>query len=480
MSHQDFQGSADRMHAGRSHSERLNAECLKVALQWLFVGVGWSVIGFRGDCTWSPALLSSTALLWAWSGETTLVERFHTARRIALFLFPPLIAPAGSYQAFTKILRKWTGPLVELIRGALRRRMQQSLGACWEFGGFVMFGVDGSRVDLPRTVSHENAYAASRKAKKKSGGNQGPKQKRRQKERRPSGANGHSRKADSPQMWLTTMWHAGTGLPWEWCTGPSDSSERGHLLQMLLGLPLAALIAADAGFVGYEYAKAILDSGRQLLVRVGSNVKLLRQLGYARESAGTVYLWPNRAASKQQPPLVLRLVVAHNGRHPIYLITSLLSKSACSDQQILDLYSRRWGIELFYRTLKQTFGRRKLRSTNAENAEVEIQWSLLGLWTMSLYALVQTTKQDIAPHRLSAAKLLRSFRRMLRDYLHPAKRGHSLCALLADAVIDPYIRQNKTARNYPRKKQESPPKPPHITTATNTQRQRAQEIVNKT
>ena len=121
MSHQDFQVPA----------ERLNAEYLRIALRWLFVGVGGSVIGFRADCTWTPQWLSSTALLWAWSHELTLGERFHTARKIALFLFPQPHAPAASDQAFLKILRKWTGVLVVAIRTALRRRMEQTLAACW-------------------------------------------------------------------------------------------------------------------------------------------------------------------------------------------------------------------------------------------------------------------------------------------------------------------------------------------------------------
>ena len=239
------------------------------------------------------------------------------------------------------------------------------------------------------------------------------------------------------------------------------------------------MVAADAGFVGYEYTRAVLDSGRQLLLRVGSNVRLLRQLGYARESSGTVYLWPDTAARRQQPPLVLRLVVAHNGRHPIYLVTSLLSKTACSDQQILELYSRRWGIELFYRKFKQTFGRRKLRSTTPDNAEVEMHWSLLGLWAMSLYALVQATKRGVEPRRLSAAQMLLAFRRMLRDYRHPVERGRSLCNLLGQAVIDDYTRPNKNSRNYPRKKRESPPGPPHIAPATPSQRQRAKQLKNR-
>ena len=51
-------------------------------------------------------------------------------------------------------------------------------------------------------------------------------------------------------MWLTTMWHVGTGLPWDWRLGPSDSSERDHLKQMIAALPAHALVTADAGFVG--------------------------------------------------------------------------------------------------------------------------------------------------------------------------------------------------------------------------------------
>ena len=49
---------------------------------------------------------------------------------------------------------------------------------------------------------------------------------------------------------------------------------------MIEALPAGALVTADAGFVGYETWKAILDSGRHLLIRVGANVRLLRKLGY--------------------------------------------------------------------------------------------------------------------------------------------------------------------------------------------------------
>lgn len=167
------------------------------------------------------------------------------------------------------------------------------------------------------------------------------------------------------------LWHAGTGLPWAWRIGPTDSSEREHWREMIPELPENALVAADAGFVGYEYGRALLDCGRHLLLRVGSSVRLLRKLGWTKESESTVYIWP-QYAQPGEPPLVLRLVVGHNGQHPIYLVTSILSSRRLTDRQVLDLYQRRWGIELFFRHLKQTYQRRKLRSESAANAS---NWS---------------------------------------------------------------------------------------------------------
>lgn len=382
---------------------------------------------------------------------------------MAAFLYLPATPLAGSYQAFTKLLTRWTAILVLCLQAAWRERMKQELSPRWHVLGFALFGTDGSRCELPRTRSHEQAYSPTRR--KKTG-----------KKKSSSRRREHFQKANSPQVWLTTMWHVGTSLPWDWRLGPSESSERAHLLEMLPSLPPEALITADAGFVGYEYWKAILDSGRHFLIRVGSNVRLLKKLGYARESSGTVSLWPDREAQRHQPPLVLRLVEAHNGQHPVFVVTSVLSAARLTDRQVLELYARRWGIELFYRHLKQTFQRRKLRSTSAEHALVELHWSLAGLWAMAFYALLQLEHADLPRERLSIAQTLRAFRRMMRDYLHPAERGHSLRERLQTALIDSYQRCHKTSRNYPRKKQERPPGPPQLLTATQTQIQQAQAL----
>jgi hypothetical protein len=469
--------------SGMSHQDRdgltgsvPHHQALKRALEWLWASPRPSVPAFREDCSWTPKGLTFTAILWAWSDEKTLIERFFLARKVVMAMAILTREPATTYQAFLKMLTTWTVALSMTLFAAFRQRMRSDLAARFEVDGFAVFGVDGSRLELPRTESNEGRFSpanARRPARPK------PKSKPRRKpprRARSQTSRAREKKTNSPQMWLTTMFHVGSGLPWDWRIGPSDSSERDHLRQMIGALPAAALVTADAGFVGYGTWKAILDSGRHLLIRVGANVRLLRNLGYVREKNGLVYLWPDREAARDQPPLVLRLVVARGKRHPVYLVTSVLDETTLSDAQVVAIYALRWGIELFYRHFKQTFGRRKLRSHSADNAELEATWSLLGLWAMGLHAQVELIGEGVPARRISMARLLLGYRRSLREYKSHPDPGESLRALVAEAVIDPYQRADKSSRDYPRKKQEQATGAPEIRGATKAQINAAKEM----
>jgi Transposase DDE domain len=468
MSHQDPIGHT----APAPHHQ-----ALKQVLDWLVQPAQLADMTFRQECTWTPKGLIFAAILWAWSDERTLTERFALARKVvaALAILPGM--PATTYQAFLKMLRTWTVTLTLVLLAAFRQRMRTDLAERFQVCGFPVFGVDGSRLELPRTASNEQRFSpASVRRRARPKPRRGPRRRARSRASRDRRA--RQKKINSPQMWLTVMFHVGTGLPWDWRTGPSDSSERDHLRQMIDALPAGALVTADAGFVGYEYWKALLDSGRHLLIRVGANVRLLKGLGYVREKDGLVYLWPDREAARQRPPLALRLVVARGGRHPVYLVTSV-PEERLSDRQVIEIYASRWGVELFYRHFKQTFERRKLRSHAAENAELEAAWSLSGLWAMSLHAQVELAREGVPARRISVAGLLRAYRRALREYKSRPDPGESLGELLREAVIDPYRRANKSSRDYPRKKQGHAIGAPEIRRATKDQINAARKIIDQ-
>lgn len=455
MSHQD-------LHA---RGVRTNSADLRRALQWLISGVDWTHLKLRGDCSWSCQSLAWVALCWAWSAEVNLTARFDCAQRLVRSFFDQSAQRATSYQAFMKLLRRWTDPLIDALRTGFRKRMASLHEDGWTTAGYIAFAVDGSKIDVPRTKSHQSSWSLSRADANS---------RKRNRRLKPQDKSA-TKKAEHPSLFLTTMYHIGLRLPWDWRIGPADSSERAHTLQMLPALPSNSILVADAGFVGYDFTQSVLDQSFELLIRVGSNLRLLKKLGYARESSGTVYVWPEKACRGKLPPLVFRLVTVQATKHPVHLLTSV-AKSRLSDRQVAQLYRERWGIEVFYRSFKQTFGRRKLRSLAAENAVVELHWSMMGLSAIGLYASRELASQQIAPAELSLAAALQAFRNTARDYLHPRKSHNSLNRQLQSAVKDSYTRDSKTSRDYPRKKRESPPSPPTIRIATRKQRQAAAEI----
>lgn len=450
--------------------ERRHAEDLLSALRWMTAHISWKRISWRAECTWTPRALVWAALLWAWSDENTLTERFRTARKIIGLLLSEQEEPAGSYQAFVKLLRKWTEPLRQLLSEAFRQRMKDSLAEVWRVAGWVVVAVDGSRCDLPRTRHNEQRYSCKSKLSRAAQKRRACRSKRRRQHR------ARERKANIPQLWLTMLWHVGSGLSWGWRAGAADSSERKHLQEMVPELPAGTLLTADAGFVGYELWSILMAAGHHLLIRVGSNVRLLKNLGYAKEHRGVVYLWPDQKAQAQLPPLVLRLIEIHNGRHPMYLVTSVTSPSELSESDAVKIYRRRWGIELFYRHYKQTFERTKLRSHNPDNVMVEFEWSLLGIWAMGLHAHCHLLKRGVRPERVSFAGVLRAYRRPMRESKSVPDRHARLTDLLNVAVLDNYPRIHKHSRDYPRKKQETPTGPPKIRTATTQQKAQARQL----
>jgi hypothetical protein len=282
-----------------------------------------------------------------------------------------------------------------------------------------------------------------------------------------------------PQIWLTLLWHIGQRMPWCWEVGPSYSSEREHLLQMLWKHEFQeyTLFCGDAGFVGYDFWRAIHDRGNHFLVRVGGNVRLLKKLGCVRERNGIVDCWPDAVMKKKQPPLILRLLQLKTSRGDVYLVTNVLSEEDLTLAQASEIYRRRWGVELQFRAFKQTYQRTKLRSRTPECAEVELHWSLVGLWIVQLLAFKEQTPTAEPREQTSIARVLRIVRSIIKDESTVPPRGKSLQKQLAGAVTDNYERHSKKkSRNYPRRKEEPSAGRPKIRLATTIHKEKLWEI----
>lgn len=444
-----------------SHQDtRTKSAHLSHVTQWLLRGINWDK-QLHCNCSWTFRWLASTALLWAWSSEETLKERFDCAQRITIWLQSAKKART-SMQAFVEILCRHTAYIRSKLLQVCRERMRRDCPQ-WMTFGFIVFGMDGSDFAVPRTQSNQAAFTTDGKSKH---------QKRRKRKSTLA-----DKQRSNPRILMTTLFHSALALPWDWRLGSKSDNERSQLLDMLPSLPKASLIVGDAGFVGYDFLSTIKQYQLELIVRVGSNVTLLKQLGYVRQSADIVCVWPDAAAKKKQPPLVFRLVVIQGGRHPVYLITSVLGKNRLSDSQVAKIYSDRWEIEVYHRHVKQTLGRRKLLSRKSENALIELQWTILGVLAMMLYATAEFNKQDLSLKTMSAAGVFRAFRHTIRDYLHPLVANETLNMKIQASVKDDYERtSSKASRNYPRKRTHTPPGSPAIQKATDEQRILAKQM----
>lgn len=428
--------------------DAVNLDFLRKAMEWVVNQSIFQDLKTHGNTKWIAKDLVMLAVLWVWSEKSQLTAAFKEASVWSKRLFGRVAV--GSYQALTTALVTYGGQLVPLLWKRLQLLMEQVGEEHWRIGRWLPVAVDGSRVSTPRTKANEEAFRALKYGKGKTARYRKKKSKNKRKKNRAKA------ETVTPQIWLTLLWHMGMRLPWSWKMGPSDSSERGHFQEMLLNLkfPINTLFCGDAGFTGYDLWKLIIDMGHSFLIRIGGNVQLLTKLGYyARERNGIVYVWPNSAARKKQPPLVLRLIHLKSQRGDVYLLTNVLNPQHLSDAQASRLYKIRWGIELQFRTLKQTFGRRTLRSRTPDRAYAELEWSLLGLWMIHLFAVKEQVTIGEPPSQTSAAMAIQVVRSILFLWCEVPEEGEDLKTQLQNAVVDSYERHtSKRARYRPNKK----------------------------
>ena len=459
-----------------AHSRQpINGETLRLAVSWAIEEKIFADVKFHGNVTWKASDLILLVMVWMWSEQGTLTGAFkdalHWSRRVLGRV------AVTTYQGMTRALISWTATLLPVVQEQLRSLMGRQAGKHLRVGRWLALAVDGSRIGAPRTRENEKAFCApnyghgkTAKYRKKTGKGGRKRKTKKKKKQHPVG----------PQLWLTMLWHLGLHMPWGWKIGPSYASERDHFRALLdtHKFPKNTLFCADAGFTGYDLWKAMIDAGHAFLIRVGSNVRLLRDLGYVRERSGLVYCWPDTAARKKQPPLVLRLIKLQVGRCSMWLLTNVLAEKHLSDANAAQLYRLRWGVELQFRSVKQTFGRRKLRSRTPDAAKVELDWSLMGLWLIQLFAVKEQVEVGLVPDRCSVGLAVQVIREMLRRWSE--RPEVSFAENLRGATKDGYKRKRpKKGRYQPKYKDKPSAGKPKIQKATRQHKLRLESYLEK-
>lgn len=444
MSHQDDSHLHENLEAIKGVFDRMLPEQL-------------DSIRRHGNATLEPSWLAAVAITcWGWTTQGTLTDRVKTACSVVGRVWN--VEATVSRQGLLKALATSGEAFVELIVDHMAVTLA-TLKGHWTRGGKVNIAVDGSKLKAPRTKANQYVFAASHSSSR----------------RKTYRTTADASKAATVQVLMTVFWHLGTGLPLRWKIDRAGGSERKSVAELASQLPSNARLIGDAEYVGYPLWSTIIRARRSFLFRVGSNVTLLKNLGRYRASDGYVYLWPDRAMHTGQPPLVLRLFTLHNGRHPIYLVTNELEMT---EELASELYKGRWGVEVFFRSIKQSCQRSKLCCGVPANVQSELHWTLLGIWSALFLGSETLVDQGVRPDRLSPVKVMRAFTQTISAIHVNGAATALLSDLLAHAQIADESGRNssKTSRQYPRKKNRRKCGAPQIKQATALQKQAARKL----
>jgi hypothetical protein len=275
-------------------------------------------------------------------------------------------------------------------------------------------------------------------------------------------------------IWNTSIVHLTLGFPFCWRFGKGGkASERSHLVSMLRWLPAAALIVADAGYVGYDVVATMISAGVCFLIRMSSNATFYtaasEPLDEFRE--GIVYYWPKTQQAEGKPPIRGRLLRIHSARHKVdvWLFTNV-EDQRLSLETAATCYRWRWENEGFFRTYKRTLKKVVLMSRTLRLVHREAEASMIAtqlLLCQGALAMPAPAKGDL-PVMCSPRGVLLEARRDISARGEP-KRPFG--ERIARAQRDQRVRSSaKQKREWPRRKPHTPPHPPVLLKLTEEQK----------
>lgn len=392
---------------------------------------------------WKVHPLLFVLLLMTWCAGESTEERFETARAFYVASYRGRRQPGKSAAGFLKALTRLPAAALRRAAAALRRRLACVFADRLAVDGFVPIGCDGTRLNGPRTPELERRLCAG------------------------------GQRFDVPTVFVSALVHLPTGLLWAWRLGGPRASEPRHLTLLLAALPAAALLVADAGYVGFLLLQALSAARQQFLIRLSAKAPLYTANGRSRgrPREGLAYYWPQWAQRDGLPPVEVRLIrlrgkaVTGRGKKvDVWLMTNVLDARRLPRARAGRFYRWRWRNEGLFRSYKRTLGKVKLMGRTVAQVHREAEGSLLAVQLL----LAQGVLAQPAARR-GAVPSVRHVLRVIRTEIHAVagsylqRRQPSYRARLDSARVDRRRhRRNQVRRRWPARANPQGPKPPKV------------------
>lgn len=188
-------------------------------------------------------------------------------------------------------------------------------------------------------------------------------------------------------------------------------------LQLLAQLGPKTLIVADRNFGIFFLAQAVVDSSAQLLVRLTESRarKMVRDQGLPwRRSLDRPCNWSASSKDRANPDsphrtlegrlLILRITRRGFRSQTLFLFTTLTDTERYSAQALLDLYGRRWQVELNLRFVKAQMELGVLECKSAAMAQKEWVAGLLAFNLIRSLMVATAAQAEISVWKLSFSR----------------------------------------------------------------------------
>jgi hypothetical protein len=385
---------------------------------------------------WDIHPLIYVVLLMTWCCGDTLAEKFEIARGFYAVCCPKRRRAGKTFSGLEKALAKLPMPVLRGFAAAFRSRILELFGERLFYQGWIPLGCDGTRLECPRSEELERRLGT------------------------------FGKEGSSPKIWNTSIVHLTLGIPWSWRWGlGGKSSERTHLVQMLRWLPKAALLVADAGYVGYDVLRELCRRPVTFLIRMSSNATFYTDCGEPLDelSECIAYYWPKKTQKEGKPALRGRLIRIRSRRRKVdvWLFTNVEDPQLLSKEMAARFYRWRWENEGFFRTYKRTLSKVKLACRTMRLVHREAECSMLATQLLICQGALAmpVARTDQPPVMCSSRGVLVEVRREIRH----CRTRNDFRERLSKAQRERRSRTTpKEKRQWPRRKTHTPPKPPVV------------------
>lgn len=284
----------------------------------------------------------------------------------------------------------------------LSRHLAGQLGAKqpehWRWRGRELKLADGTTVSMPDTVANQRCYPQNR-------------------EQAPG--------LGFPLARVVGIVSLSSGAVLDWAIGPCEGEESGEtalLWKLAAGLHDGDVLIADRYFAGYFLLARLKELGVDVVVRANRHRRTDFRCGKRLGARDHLVHWqrPQRPrwmdpATYEQMPLSLPVREVRAGG--LTLVTTLIDPKHIAKDELHELYSQRWNVELDLRSIKSTMGMDVLRCKSPQMVAKEVAVHLLAYNLVRALMARAAQSVGVLPRQLSfkgALHLINAFQEALR------------------------------------------------------------------